>query len=101
MMSRAPGRGKGRMTNRKGRKGDALMRKAKKPTYKGAEGDYDVGYGKPPVQSRFKRGQSGNPKGRPKGARNFSTDVKATLKAPVKVTRDGRPRKVSTQEAAL
>ena len=33
--------------------------------------------------------------------RNFSTDVKATLKAPVKVTRDGRSRKVSTQEAAL
>lgn len=32
--------------------------------------DYDVGYGKPPVTSRFKPGQSGNPRGRPKGARN-------------------------------
>lgn len=31
---------------------------------------YDVGYGKPPVTSRFKPGQSGNPRGRPKGARN-------------------------------
>ena len=31
---------------------------------------YDVGYGKPPAHSRFKPGQSGNPKGRPKGARN-------------------------------
>ena len=31
---------------------------------------YDVGYGKPPATSRFKAGQSGNPKGRPRGAKN-------------------------------
>ena len=34
------------------------------------EADYEVGYGKPPVTSRFKPGRSGNPRGRPKGARN-------------------------------
>lgn len=33
-------------------------------------GDYDVGYGKPPASSRFQPGQSGNPKGRPRGAKN-------------------------------
>jgi hypothetical protein len=65
------------------------------------EGSYAVGYRKPPLHSRFKPGQSGNPKGRPKGTNNFRTDVKSTLRAPVKVTRDGRPRNVSTQEAAL
>jgi Family of unknown function (DUF5681) len=32
-------------------------------------GDYQVGYGKPPVHSRFRKGQSGNPRGRPRGAR--------------------------------
>lgn len=32
--------------------------------------DYDVGYAKPPTGSRFKPGKSGNPKGRPKGAKN-------------------------------
>jgi len=31
---------------------------------------YDVGYGKPPVQTRFKPGQSGNPGGRRKGSKN-------------------------------
>jgi hypothetical protein len=30
------------------------------------DNDYEVGYGKPPVASRFKKGQSGNPGGRPK-----------------------------------
>ena len=51
------------------------------------------------MHTRFKPGQSGNPKGRPKD--NFRTDVQATLKAPVKVSRDGKRRKLSTQEAAL
>jgi hypothetical protein len=31
--------------------------------------NYGVGYGKPPKASQFSPGQSGNPKGRPKGAR--------------------------------
>jgi hypothetical protein len=62
---------------------------------------YAVGYGKPPASARFKKGQSGNPKGRPKGVRNFATDVRETLKAPVRVTRNGKPKSVSTQEAML
>lgn len=31
------------------------------------QGNYDVGYGKPPVPTRFQKGKSGNPKGFPKG----------------------------------
>ncbi len=63
--------------------------------------DYEVGYGKPPKHTRFKEGQSGNSKGRPKGRPNFSTDVKDTLKEPVRVTKGGKRKTVSTQHAAL
>ena len=35
-----------------------------------AVSDYRVGYGKPSKHSRFRSGQSGNPKSRPKGSKN-------------------------------
>jgi hypothetical protein len=43
-------------------------RKGKRPPR--ARPGYDVGYAKPPETGRFKKGQSGNPNGRPKGVRN-------------------------------
>jgi len=62
---------------------------------------YTVGYGKPPTHSRFRPGQSGNPVGRRKGARNLMTDVQRTLKVAVSVKEGGRSRKISTQEGLL
>ena len=56
--------------------------------------DQDAGYGKPPRHSRFKKGQSGNPKGRPRGGRNFSTDLKATLEEPIRITHHGKAQTV-------
>ncbi len=38
------------------------------------------GYGNPPREHRFKPGQSGNPKGRPKGARGMKTIMNEKLK---------------------
>lgn len=63
--------------------------------------EYEVGYGKPPRHTRFKPGRSGNPKGRPKGHRNFKTDLVETLKTGVKLTEKGKRKTVSTQRAAL
>ena len=64
--------------------------------------DAKVGYGRPPVHTQFKPGQSGNPRGRKKGTLNFATDLKRTLEAPITLTDPGKkPRKVSTQTAVL
>lgn len=63
--------------------------------------DYEVGYGKPPKHTRFRKGKSGNPKGRPKGHKNFKSDLLSTLRAPVQVTEKGKQKKISTQKAVL
>ena len=63
--------------------------------------DYTVGYGKPPPEHRFKPGRSGNPRGRPRGARGFKADVEATLSARISVNEQGRSRRISVQEAVL
>ena len=64
-------------------------------------GEYEVGYRRPPKTTRFKPGQSGNPKGRPAKARNFKSDVKKTLETPIRLVKDGKPQTVSTQEEVL
>jgi hypothetical protein len=43
------------------------------------DGDYEVGYGKPPRHTRFVKGQSGNPRGQPNGPKNVMTMVYETL----------------------
>jgi Family of unknown function (DUF5681) len=63
--------------------------------------DNNVGYGKPPKRTQFKPGQSGNPSGRPKGARNFRTDLLEELAEPITVKDDGRDVTVSKQRACI
>jgi hypothetical protein len=63
--------------------------------------DGAVGYRRPPKHSRFKPGQSGNPKGKRKIVQNFSSEVKNALRALVKVSANGVARKMTTQKAVL
>jgi hypothetical protein len=63
--------------------------------------DYEVGYKKPPLHTRFKKGQSGNPRGRPRGAKNFSSVLNDALNQPVVVTENGRRRKISKRELGI
>ena len=66
-----------------------------------AKNSYDVGYGKPPVNTRFKKGHSGNSAGRPKGKANLATLLAQTLAAKVTVTEGGRRLQKTKLEVAL
>jgi len=63
--------------------------------------DYEVGYGRPPRQTRFEPGRSGNPRGRPNRSKNLATLVSEALREPVIVTENGRRRKVSKRQAVI
>jgi hypothetical protein len=66
-----------------------------------SDSSYDVGYGKPPKHSRFRKGASGNRKGRPKGKRNFVSVLAETLEEKIVIDDNGVPKTVTKLEAAL
>ena len=65
------------------------------------DGDYEVGYGKPPHHTRFKAGQSGNPRGRPSGAKNLATLLNEALNELVVVTENGGRKRISKRQASF
>jgi hypothetical protein len=72
------------------------MAKKKTPT-----GDYEVGYRKPPVGTRFQKGQSGHPGGRKKGSRAFKTMLQEVMELEVELTDRGKQRRVAMCMALL
>ena len=66
-----------------------------------AGGAYDVGYGKPPRHTRFKKGVSGNPNGRPKKSRNLKSILQEHLDSPVIYRGPEGQKRITTREGIV
>jgi hypothetical protein len=58
-----------------------------------------IGRGNPPKRTRFTKGKSGNPKGRPKGHKNLMSIIMEASRDPVTATISGKPRTISMVQA--
>ena len=58
-----------------------------------------VGRGNPPKHTQFRKGTTGNPKGRPKGSKNLSTYLMEAARDQVSATVGGKTRKISKIQA--
>ena len=82
--------------------GGAVMSKRKPPKRPSKPAPDDaVGYGSPPKAYQFKPGQSGNPKGRPKGSRNLATRVRALLRRRIPLMVGGRRTTMTARDVLL
>jgi hypothetical protein len=63
--------------------------------------DYVVGYRRPPKVSQFMPGQSGNPRGRPKGSRSVGVLLQDILRQRIAVTENGKTRRIPALEVML
>lgn len=71
------------------------------PNRTGEQTPYVVTRGKPPREHQFRPGQSGNPRGRPRGSRDIRTLLQQELDRPIPVTMNGKTTKVSRREALV
>jgi len=77
-----------------------MAAKRNRPTTNKSSGT-DVGYRKPPKNTQFKRGKSGNPRGRPKGTKNLKTDLEEELNEKILVHEGAESRRMTKQRALV
>lgn len=92
-MSRKPGASK---TSR-----SKIKRSPRSQRDMSARPDYAVGYGRPPENTQFAKGTSGNPAGRPKGSKNLKTIISDALTAPIVMREGDRTRRVPIVQAII
>lgn len=73
-----------------------MSKNTKKP-----DADYEVGFCKPPKSKQFKKGESGNPKGRPKGSVSLASQLENALNEKVEVREGDRVRKMTKGEVMI
>jgi hypothetical protein len=61
----------------------------------------DVGYGKPPKATRFRKGRSGNPKGRPSGDENLLSVFKRMAMKRIKIREGDKSRTITMADAII
>jgi hypothetical protein len=66
-----------------------------------ADADYKVGYARPPKEHQFPKGKTGNPKGRPKNARNTADTARIYLDASIIVRERGRARRMNRRQILI
>ena len=74
---------------------------AKKRDPNEIDSHYKVGFRKPPIHTRFKKGRSGNPKGRPVGHRNMNSLITRALNRSVTITENGKRKRITKREAIV
>jgi hypothetical protein len=85
-------------SERQGSAADTAAKAAAPP--RATDDGYDVGYGRPPRHTQFKPGQSGNPRGRPKGAKSEADILNALLNRKITIQERGRARQITVMEGA-
>jgi len=65
------------------------------------ESKYEVGFQRPPRHTQFRKGTSGNPKGRPREAKNLAAVLDEALAEKVAIVENGRRRKITKRCAMI
>jgi hypothetical protein len=80
------------------KKGNIFMKKSNLGT---PDTSSDVGYGKPPQATRFRKGRSGNPKGRQRGDENLLSVFKRMVTKRIKIREDDKSRTITMADAII